>query len=331
MADTLPPVEIKLPELRKASDDWPIRVLALVPLVGIALLWSNHHLGVGAGQPALVASLTAVVPLGLGLLTKLLDKDESASLEKGIRAWIARHLTWRLLIVAYLVLAIVVLTWTSVVVIAEDGGKLGRVVLHDLDDPGSSPKVISPEAKGDPARFVRPSHPLGRPVKLELEGFVPLVTEVYPITGLRVRPSIDLKRSPSVLLRFSRPAIGSWKDVGGVKLRIVVLDAKGDEELIATVKEPAGALLLGRGQTVPTAWSSNWQIELAAKGVTDPVLVARDLQTWKQPKVLPLTKQLEPGMHLRVTLTNDEKHVFAASDFFLGKDELQDQRVEDLE
>jgi len=332
VADALPPLDdIALPKLTAEKDDWPIRVLALVPFVGIAVLWSNHHFGVGAGQPVLVASVTALVPLVLGVVTRLLDKDESATLERGIRVWIARHLTWRLLVVGYLVLGIVVLTWTSVVVIAEDGGKLGRVKLYELDNPGSSPEEVSPEAKGDPARFVRPSHPLGRPVRLELEGFVPLVTEVYPVTGLRVRPSIDLKRSPSVLLRFSRLATGSWKDVGDMQLRIVVLDVKGNEDLLATVKEPAGALLLGRGQTVPATWSSNWQIELAARRVVDPALVAQDLQTWRNPKVLPVTRQLEPGMHMKVTLINNEKHVFAVSDFFLGKDELQDQRVEDLE
>jgi len=47
--------------------------------------------------------------------------------------------------------------------------------------------------------------------------------------------------------------------------------------------------------------------------------------------VLPLSTRLEPGQTLRVTLTNDQEHVFARSDLVVGKDEVQDQLVGDIE
>lgn len=312
-------------------DDWPIRVLALVPLMAIGLLWSNHHLGLGAGQPALMASIAAVVPVALGVFTQLLDKDQHTSLLQRLRGHIARRLTWRVLAILYLALGTVALTWTSVVILAEDGSRLGRVALHALDNPAAAADLVAPQAKGEPARFVIASHPFGRPFRVELEGFVPKVVEVYPLVGLRLRPSIDLRRSPSVLLRFSGVAKGSWNDVGGAELRIVAVGVAGDDKLIANVKEPAGALLLGRGQPVPASWSSQWQTELLAKGVTDQTQAARELLSWKQPRVLPLASGLEPGMQLRVTLVNEQKNVIARAEFFIGKDELQDQSLEDIE
>lgn len=336
MNDAPQPLESSLPPAPSEPapttfNDWSVRVLALVPLVGIALLWSNHHLGLGAGSPALLASIAAVSPIALSVLTTLLDKDENAALDKGLRGLIARRLTWGVLGVGYLVLSIVLLTWTSVVVLAEDGGQLGRVGLQALDSAKAPSDSIAPAIKGDPARFVLASHPLGRPFKLELEGYVPKVVEVYPIVGLRIRPSVDLKRAPSVLLRFSGVAKGSWSDVGGAELRLVLVSLSGSERVVAAYKDPVGALLIGRGQPVPSLWASNWQTELVAKGVTDPKLAARDLLAWKQPKVLQLASGLEPGMHLRATLTNNQKFVLAKAEFFLGKDELQDQLMEDSE
>lgn len=324
------PTSATPPAAPAASADWPLRVLALVPLVGVALLWSNHHLGLGAGHSALLASLAAVLPMALGVMNHLLEKDEQAAVEKGLRRVIASRLSWRLLLVAYLVLATVVLSWTSVLVLAEDGGRLGRVTLQPLDDPGAA-ALSATAAKGEPARFVLASHPLGRPFRLEVEGFVPKVVEVFPVLGLRVLPGTDLRRAPSVLLRFSGIAVGSWRDVGGAELRIVALDAGNAERLVASLREPAGAVLLGRGQPVPSGWPAGWQIELLAKGVTNPTLAARELQAWKKPRWLAPALGLEPGQRLRVTLSRPRQQVFASAEFFLGADELQDQPVEDLE
>lgn len=319
------------PPATPPAGDWSLRVLALVPLLGIVLLWSNHHLGLGAGHPALLASVAAVLPFALAVLNQLLDKEELSALQKRLRQAISRWLSWRMLLAAYLVAGAVTLTWTSIVVLAEDGNRLGRVTLQALDDASALPEVVAPEAKGEPARFVLASHPFGRPFRLTVDGFVPTVVEVYPPAGLRVRPGIDLRRSPSVLLRFSGIAQGTWRDVGGGELRIVAIDQAGAEQLLASVKDPVGALLFGRGQPVPATWQTHWQIELLARGVTNQTLAAQHLVDWKQPKVLTPAVGLEPGMTLRASLANAQKRVFARAEFVLGRDEMQDQSMEDVE
>jgi len=86
-------------------------VLALVPLVALAVLWSNHYLGVGAGHPAAMAALAAALPVGLGMVTRLLDKAGHETLSARLRNAVARVLKWRVLLVLYLALGVVAL-WT---------------------------------------------------------------------------------------------------------------------------------------------------------------------------------------------------------------------------
>ena len=313
-----------------APSDWPTRVLALVPLMALALLWSNHHLGVAAGQPALLATVAAAFPVALGLIGWLLDKAAQESLAARLRDLVARVITWRLLLVLYLALGVLALTCTSVVVLAEDGVRLGRVTLQPLDDPQARPEEARPDDKASPARFFVVTHPFGRPFRLELEGHVPQTVDVFPLLGLRVRPSRDLRRSPSVLLRFTDLAFGSWRDVGGAELRLYALQAEGSEALLLATKKPAWALLVGREQPVPPAWSMDWRAELLAARVTDESMAARLLVGWKRPRLERPGAGLHPGITLRATLTNAHLKEIARARFVLGKDELQDQAMEDV-
>ena len=312
------------------AGDWPARVLALIPLAGMAFLWSDHHLGIGSSQPVAMASLAAGLTFAIGILPWFLDEADDKALRSRLRALVARCVTWRVIAVAYLLCATVMLTWTSVVVLAEDGGRLGRVTLRALDGASAAPHVQTPADKDKPARFVLPANPFGRPYRLEVEGYVPRTFDVYPIVGTRVRPGVDLRRSPSVLLRFSEIAVGSWKDAGGAELRVVAVSAGGAETLLASSRTPASALFLGRAQAVPADWQATWRTELQARAVSD-VQAARQLLAWRDTGVLALAAGLEPGQALRVTLTNDQKHVFARSDLVVGKDEVQDQLVGDIE
>lgn len=326
----LPPADTPADAPTAPAGDWPTRVLALIPLAGMLFLWSDYHLGIGTSQPVAMASLAAALTFAIGILPWFLDEADDKALRSRLRAAVARHVTWRVIVVAYFLCATVMLTWTSVVVLAEDGGRLARVTLRALDGASATPHVRTPVDKDKPARFVLPATPFGRPYRLEVEGYVPKTIDVFPILGARVRPGTDLRRSPSVLLRFTEIALGSWKDAGGAELRVVALGAGGTQTLLASSRTPASALFLGRAQAIPADWQATWRTELQARAVGD-ALAARQLLAWRETGVLPLAAGLEPGQALRVTLTNDQKHVFARSDLVVGKDEVQDQLVGDIE
>jgi hypothetical protein len=309
--------------------DWPTRVLALVPLVALALLWSNHHLGLGGGWPALTAAIAVSLPVAVGLIAKLLDKAEQETVSARFREFLARVITWRLLLVLYLVLVAVATTLTSIVVSVDEGTRTARAGLSALDAPGSPPWQLKGAGKDELARFVVPTGPFGRPFRLTVDGYVPQTIEAFPPLGVRLRPGRDLRRSPSVLLRFSELAVGSWREVSGGELRIVELGATGEEALLLQVTKPVEALLLGRDQPVPAMWVSNWRMELLAAQVTDEYLLARQLVAWRRPPQFQPVVGLQPGMRLRATLMNVHKKVVAQADFILGKDELQDEAMED--
>jgi hypothetical protein len=62
----------------------------------------------------------------LGVFAKFLDKGEQDSLSAKSRKFVARRLTWLVVMVLYLSLGAVALTWSSVVVLAEEGKGAGR-------------------------------------------------------------------------------------------------------------------------------------------------------------------------------------------------------------
>ena len=158
---------------------------------------------------------------------------------------------------------------------------------------------------------------------------MPQVVEVYPVLGLRVRPSRDMRRTPSVLLRFSGLAVGAWEDTGGAELKVLAIDPKGVERLLASTKEAAWSLLLGRGQAIPSTLSADWRGELMVKGVKDAEQELH-VREWRRPRQLVLQETLELGTKVRVQLVNARNVVVAQTEFFIGREELQDQSVEDL-
>jgi hypothetical protein len=316
-----------------APTDWLTRVLALIPLAALALLWSNHHLGTAAGYPGLFAALAAVLPVALGLFDRLLDKASQESFAARWRAAVARWLSWRAIVIGYLSAALVALAWSSLVVLGDDAGATGpaTVRLTPFDAPAdAATRTLLP--RGEPARFVVTSSPFGRVFRLEVDGYVPQTVEVYPVLGRRIRPARDLRRSPTVLLRLSQLAMGSFQDQAGgefVVTRLGAASAGGVGEVIARTREPRAAFLLGRAQRVPAGFAAGWRTELLALGVRDESLAAKHLVSWKEPAVLVPTVVLEPGMPLRAQLFNAAGNEMARSDFVLGSDELQDQFVED--
>jgi hypothetical protein len=315
-----------------APTDGLNRVLALIPLAALAVLWSNHHLGTAAGYPGLFAALAAALPVALGLFDRLLDKASQESFAARWREAVARWLSWRAIVIGYLSAALVALAWSSLVVLGDDAGATSpasvRLTPFDAPDDAATRTLLP---RGEPARFVVTSSPFGRVFRLEVDGYVPETVEIYPVLGRRISPARDLRRSPTVLLRLSQLALGSFQDQTGGELVITrIMAGNPAGEVVARTKQQRAAFLLGRAQRVPAGFAAGWRIELLARGVRDETLAAKHLVSWKEPAVLAPSVVLEPGMPLRAQLFNAAGNVVASSDFILGNDELQDQSVEDL-
>jgi hypothetical protein len=312
------------------ASDWPLRVLTLVPLAALVLLWTNHHFGAGLGYPKVMAALAAALPVAFGLVAKLLDDADQKTLAGRSRAFLSGLLTWPRLFILYLALGIVSLTWTSIVILPESGLTLGKATLIDLDDPAATTPLIDAALDKDSGRTVVATGPFGRAFRLSIEGYVPQTVEAYPLIGLRVRPSRDLRRSPSFLLRLSKLAEGSWRDVKGATLRVTAKMPDSSDAVIFQSTTPAAALLVGREQAIPLAWNDHWRLELLAAGVRDDGLIASHIVGWRKPFGFKPESSLQPGVTVLATLVNPQQQEIARREFVLGSDDLQDIRMEDL-
>jgi hypothetical protein len=203
------------------------------------------------------------------------------------------------------------------------------VTLRPLDESTAQPLSRDARDKGESARFVIASQPFGRPFSLHVDGYIPQVVEVYPVLGLRVRPSRDLRRVPSVLLRLSELHVLAWADSGGAVLSISVIGSNGTKRLLVSTDKPAWAILLGRGQAVPAALTADWRSELVVADVTPETKKEKHLFQWRRPRQLELKEVLAVGTKVGVELVNAAGNIIAGTEFFIGREELQDQALED--
>src|SRR5437868_14594841 len=100
-----PPADTPAEAAPAPAGDWPVRVLALIPLAGALFLWSDHHLGIGSSQPVAMASLAAALTFAIGILPWFLDEADDKALRSRLRGLVARCVTWRVIVVAYLLCA----------------------------------------------------------------------------------------------------------------------------------------------------------------------------------------------------------------------------------
>jgi hypothetical protein len=304
-----------------------VRVIVLVPLVVAVLLWASHHLGIGPGNLAGLGSLVSIVTFTLGAVEKLLEKAEVETIGGRVRETARMVFSMPVLVILYIVAGVVGLTASSVMIIPDATASSAPVAVRLAPvDRLSAERTVTLEP-GSILRMLVFTNPFGRPFRLHVDGYVPETFDVYPLTGLRVRPGRELRRSPSLLIRVPVEAKRISLDNEG-QIVVWVLTARGREE-IARDKTPRGAFLLGRPQPVPSANAATWRLELLAAGLDDGRLTAETLVGWSRPKVLQPRLMLEPGMTLRAEVINRAGATVAWTEVTLGNESLTDVGMEE--
>lgn len=327
------PAEAERPRpRRRRRKSRPILIRAVLLLVWLVALdlWAVQHLGLGLSEPGLlglvVTSYTAVV----ALVDRLAGKEQMNRIAERFLRPGRLLLEPPVLILLYLSLALVALSYSSVLVLTSEGETVEGVRLVPLVH--ESPVWHF----GEPKRHVVYSGPLGQPFRLNVPGYLPAILPVPPFRGARVVPERDLRRPLTLLLRPPVTALGALQDKGA-RLQVDFLDQKrGSPWRRHSAVCPAypcrqQSYLIGRWQRVPSDLLGDWRLEVLASGYQDgaPQLWG-SLVAWKEPhrmKALlsdPPLPDLVPGMRLRAVAVSEGGVVVARAEVTLGEEDFQD-------
>lgn len=310
-----------LADHRGAAEPEPllVRVLALLTILVVLDLWMVHHVGHGVRNVSAFVLLAGVI----GGMAKILDRvfpDELKAL--GARAGEILRAAARppVLGVAALFVLLVLVTVSSVVVVTEEGTADPNVRIVPLDDPDAARSpALDEETRLVRAAFL-PTTPFGRTVRVEADGYVSGLFDVYPITGLRLRLGTDLRPSPSVLIRPGVDALGALLD--HATIRVWRLTDTG-RDLVASDSGRAAAFMLGRPRTIAAGQREDWQRELTRQGA--PESVAADIiGTWHEPVLLTPQSPLQPGTRLLVEVGYSPEAPVTSAEVTLGDESLVD-------
>lgn len=305
------------------------RALALVVLVLGVNLWASYHLDIGLNNPGWIAGLVAVVSGAVALVEKLLGESIGEVAQSRVRSLARSALSPMVIVVLYLAALILMLTTSSVMVIAESPGGQSRVTVAPLDEPEAT-RDGSVGSEGDLARFFVLTSPFGRPFRVTAAGYVPATFDVYPFVGRKVRLGTDLPVSPSVLFRPPVFALRSLAGGGSFK----VWNAADPDEPIAEISGTRSSFLLGRSYPVPASWIEDWELELLRDLGDDPEMrpmVAETLLEWKRPTTLESDASVGPGSMLIAEVLTRADKVAARAEVTLGAEQLIDVPMREVE
>ena len=201
------------------------------------------------GAPLLLATAT-------GALDFLLSERQGARVREQAKAWVKRRmLSTPFIVTLYAVTLPPALTVSSVNIAA---GLQQQTVT--LDQGGDSREL---KYEGTQLRELVWVHPFGSTVELRVEGYVPLRTTLYPVTGLRLRVERDLTTGTTLLLRPVGDALQLL--AGGSPLRVLrAAPGRQCHELVAQ-GTGAGSKRLGSPRDLPDGYLRLWDLELRGK------------------------------------------------------------------
>lgn len=311
------------PRRRKSRPFFIRAVLLLVWLIALDL-WAVQHLGLGLSEPGLLGLVVTSYTAAAALVERLAGKAQMKRIaERFLRPG---RLVFEppVLILLYLSLALVALSYSSVLVLTSEGKTIEGVRLVPLVH--ESPVWHF----GEPRRLVVYSGPLGQPFRLNVPGYLPAILPVPPLRGARVVPERDLRRPLTLLLRPPVTALGALQDEGA-RLQLDFLDESGSSWRRHSVVCPAfpcrqRSYLIGRWQRVPSDLLGDWRLEVLASGYPDGApQLWRSLVAWKEPHRMktPLP-DLIPGRRLRAVALSGGGVAVAWAEVTLGEEDFQD-------
>jgi len=303
------------------------RIAALVVILASADLWLAYHVGVGTDNTAVLSVAVMALMGAAKLVGKLPDPQQQKHVADSLRAFFRPVLWTPVLMVLAIIGLVVVLTLTSVTVVPRTEGTPVHACITPVT--GKEATEFSTDGSGKLARALVATSPFGRPFRLEVDGYLPAIIRVYPIIGTVVRPSNDLRRSPSILFRPPWSVFSSLLNGGTIR---ILEGSSAPRKLIAEAGDYRGSFLLGDAKGIPTSLRSQWQLELAAANLR-PKDAAATLLDWSQFKRLTLDPNvmLVPGATLEAEIRTRADKPVARVVVTVGNEELVDVPLLEVE
>jgi hypothetical protein len=276
----------------------------------------------GFSEPGNLALFTGTIAAVVGILERLLLKSEKDSLGQKFMAWMRVLLSFRLQAIMYLIAVSVALTFSSIVIVADEHSAGAKGTISFLD--GADAIEVTLGAAGTPSQYRTTTTPFGRPFRIQLDHHLAANFDLYPLSGHRIRPEDDLQPAPSVLFRPPWKALRFLQDGGEFIVR-----QKGQSVPLAQYKSHRSSFIVGSQRSFRPDNLGNWRLELIALQ-TATNTEARTLLEWSDPVFLSSTSPLKPGMELQAVVVTVTGVEVAKVDVTLGRDRLLDVPMLDL-
>lgn len=303
-----------------------LRVVLLAVLAVGTNLWLERHLGRGIENPLGLLGLAGSVTVLSAVLDwslKDYEKEEVRAFTRGkIRELIRYVLSTPVLVLLCLAGGILAATYSSVTILPAKGAGSGKVSVTPLDDPAAA--RTKPLGAGDaPTRIFMQTNPLGRDLRLAVDGYIPRRVTLFPLVGLAIDVDADLEPVPTLLFRPTVDAIVSLKSGG----RFVIFGFEGDacERVGESSAEnrSARAFVAGSARAIPPSLAALWNLELVGGG-HDAGTTAEMLHAWIQPEVIETGTMLEPGDRVYAAVLTRAGKPKAEASVTIGREPFQD-------
>jgi hypothetical protein len=303
-----------------------LRVVLLAVLAVGTNLWLERHLGQGIENPlgllGLAGSMT-VLSAVLDWSLKDFEKEEVRAFTRGkIRELIRYVVSTPVLVLLCLAAGILAATYSSVSILPAKGAGSGKVSVTPLDDPAAV-RTKTFGGNNEPTRIFMQTNPLGRDVRLAVDGYIPKRVTLFPLVGLAVDIDNDLEPLPTLLFRPTVDAIVSLKSGG----RFVIFGIEGDACArlgeSAAENRSARAFVAGSVRAIPPSLAALWNLELVGGG-HDAGTTAEMLHAWIQPEAIEASAMLEPGDRVYAAVLARAGKPKAAANVTVGREPFQD-------
>jgi hypothetical protein len=283
----------------RSSNEFLLRAVLFLILIVVLHLWWDRHRGAPPWSAGFTATAAAAITAAFAWFDRIADESEKRQIHEAILKLVRNLFSIRVLAVAYVLFAVLGLSYSSVIVLSDTALETNDVRLSPVDAPRDEQvQSVTPSARL--ARFPVLTGPFGRPFLVRADGYLPQTFDVYPITGLTVRLERDLRVSPSVLFRPPTVALAELQNAGSFVVRAA---SKSRSTELFSEKGKRSSFLVGRTRVIPSDLLEVWTMELEA-GLTlteDDArrrILSRTLLEWRRPSLVTPSVPIEPGMLL---------------------------------
>jgi hypothetical protein len=286
-----------------------VRIILLTAMLTVFDLWLNRHTGHGIEDPRALGGIIGIILVFVGILKTFISINDAAVWQQWISKGLNVLLDFRSIALMASAAFFVMISFTSITVLPSDDEN--KVTISPItyfpgneknkDETSSSPINASEgddtfEMNQNPVRRIVTVGPFGRGYRIKLNGYMPLVMNVFPFFGAIIDPEKDMTRSPTILIRPPINALKSLRQcepIGGSNendqrcgyFKICLPDTDENRVKCYRVEHHSGAFLIGWPLAVPRDLSADWQLELIAYGLSpSDKLFAQTLLDWKSIK-----------------------------------------------